>query len=85
MPTVEWNKKAWTNNVAFAESKLDIENYGDHWGTIETKPHLKKMLERHLQPYVGPRSMHSRSDQAVGDGPSTWFPASPSCVSTSTK
>ncbi len=68
MPTVEWNKKAWTNNVAFAESKLDIENYGDHWGTIETKPHLKKMLERHLQPYVGPEI----NALEIGSGGGRW-------------
>lgn len=84
MPTIEWNKKAWTNNFKKFRSSNDMPYYGDFWGRTgdsflryfikkyilrkNIPGNLARVRKNYIRPYVG-------ADKAVleiGPGGGRW-------------
>ena len=70
MPSVEWNK-IWAQNFkTFSRGKLanQAEHYGDQWGLPENKPHLKRLVDEYIEPYLN--SEHVALE--IGSGGGRW-------------
>lgn len=70
MPTLEWNKIWAKNYKTFSRGRLgnQAEHYGDQWGLPENKPHLRRIVEKYLVPFVNPKL----TALEIGSGGGRW-------------
>ena len=84
MPTIEWNKKAWTNNFKKFKSTPERPFYGDGWGRPEDNwyqymikkyilrkkvpGNLAKVVKQYIRPYMDP----GKRVMEIGSGGGRW-------------
>jgi len=67
MPSVKWNLDNWSHSLQQHQTHEDSP-YGDQWGTPETKPQLKDVIQTWLEPFVGA----DKTILEIGPGGGRW-------------
>ena len=67
MPSYDWNRQRWTSSLQQYVQNQPGE-YGDQWGTPDSRPDLQVVLDTWLQPFVGT----GQTILEIGSGGGRW-------------